>query len=93
MLGFLVGEYTASAEFRTGPTTWDSTTDTVTIGRDLDGCVLREHFRGTRYGAPYESLAFWSATVLRSESRRSEDGRATWFLTQRIRYARRAAGT
>jgi hypothetical protein len=74
VLGFLVGEYTASAEFRTGPTTWDSTTATVTITRDLDGCVLREHFRGTRYGAPYESLA-------------------TWFLTQRIRYARRAAGT
>jgi hypothetical protein len=126
---------------------WDSTTATVTVTRDLDGCVLREHFRGTRYGAPYEYLALWSAnggasapvqrffvhsqhgilvlsngrrsgdslvvgdsvfvrgrwiyqetvlwrehadvTVLLSESRRSEDGRATWFPTQRMRYERR----
>lgn len=151
VLGFLVGEYTASAAFRAGPTAWDSTSATVTIRPDLDGCVLREHFRGTRYGAPYEYLALWSAnggaatpvqrffvhsqhgilvlsagrrtgdtlvvgdsvflrgrwvfqdvalwrdsadgSVLRSESRRSEDGRATWFLTQRMRYERRAAGT
>jgi hypothetical protein len=149
-LGFLVGEYTASAAFRAGPSAWDSTTATVSITRDLDGCVLREHFRGTRYGAPYEYLALWSAnggattpvqrffvhsqhgilvlsggrrtsdtlvvgdsvflrgrwvfqdvalwregtdgSVLRSESRRSEDGRATWFLTQRMRYVRRAVG-
>jgi hypothetical protein len=147
-LGFLPGEYSARAAFRAGPTAWDSTTATVTITRDLDGCVLREHFRGTRYGAPYEYLALWSAnggatmpiqrffvhsqhgilvlsagrrtgdtlvvgdsvilrgrwvfqevalwpegtaaTVLRSESRRSEDGRATWFITQRMRYQRRA---
>ena len=147
-LGFLVGEYSASASFRAGPTAWDSTTATVTIARDLEGCVLREQFRGTRYGAPYEYLALWSAnggatmpvqrlfvhsqhgilvlsagsrtgdslvvgdsvflrgrwvfqqvvlwpertagTVLRSESRRSEDGRATWFITQRMRYQRRA---
>jgi hypothetical protein len=146
VLGFLVGEYSAKATFRAGPTAWDSATAAVTITRDLDGCVLREHFRGTRYGAPYEYLALWSAnggagtpvqrffvhsqhgilvlsagrrtgdslvvgdsvflrgrwvfqelalwregpggTVLRSESRRSEDGRATWFLTQRVRYER-----
>lgn len=150
VLGFLGGDYTANAAFRTGPTAWDSTTATVSITRDLDGCVLREHFRGTRYGAPYEYLALWSAnggattpvqrffvhsqhgilvlsggrrsgdslvvgdsvflrgrwvfqdvvlwregaggTVLRSESRRSEDGRATWFLTQRMRYERRVVG-
>ena len=146
VLGFLVGEYSAKATFRAGPTAWDSATAAVTITRDLDGCVLREHFRGTRYGAPYEYLALWSAnggagtpvqrffvhsqhgilvlsagrrtgdslvvgdsvflrgrwvfqelalwregpggTVLRSESRRSEDGRATWFPTQRVRYER-----
>jgi len=151
VLGFLVGDYTARAAFRAGPSTWDSTTATVTVSRDLVGCVLREHFRGTRYGAPYEYLALWSANggasapvqrffvhsqhgilvvsagtrrgdtlvvgdsvflrgrwiyqdvalwregadgrVLLSESRRSEDGRATWFLTQRMRYERREAGT
>jgi hypothetical protein len=147
VLGFLVGEYIARAAFRAGPTAWDSTTAAVTITRDLGACVLREHFRGTRYGAPYEYLALWSAnggastpvqrffvhsqhgilvlsagrrtvdsvvvgdsvflrgrwvfqelalwregtggTVLLSESRRSEDGRATWFITQRVRYERR----
>ena len=151
VLGFLVGDYTVSATFRAGPSAWDSTSATVTITRELDGCVLREHFRGTRYGAPYEYLAIWSAnggastpverffvhsqhgilglssgrrsgdslvvgdsvfvrgrwvyqevvlwreggagTVLRSESRRSEDGRASWFATQRMRYERRAGGT
>ena len=150
VLGFLVGEYTARATFRAGPTAWDSSAATVTVTRDLDGCVLREHFRGTRYGAPYEYLALWSAnggaatpvqrffvhsqhgilvlsagrrsgdslvvgdsvflrgrwiyqdvvlwredpggTVLLSESRRSEDGRASWFATQRVRYVRRAGG-
>jgi hypothetical protein len=149
VLGFLVGEYTARAAFR-GPTAWDLSSATVTVTRDLDGCVLREHFRGTRYGASYEYLALWSAnggastpvqrffvhsqhgilvlsggrrsgdslvvgdsvflrgrwvyqevalwrehadgTVLLSESRRSEDGRASWFATQRVRYVRRAGG-
>ena len=147
VLGFLVGQYSATAVFRAGAAAWDSTTATVSITRELGGCVLREHFRGTRYGAPYEYLAHWSAhggaptpvqrsfvhsqhgilvlsagrrtgdslivgdslflrgrwvhqevalwrdgtdgTVLRSESRRSEDGRATWFATQRVRYERR----
>lgn len=151
VLGFLVGEYAARAAFRAGPAAWDSTTATVTITPDLRGCVLREHFRGTRYGAPYEYLALWSAhgggstpvqrlfvhsqhgilvlsagrrsgdslvvgdsvflrgrwihqevalwregaagTVLLSESRRSEDGRASWFATQRMRYERRARQT
>jgi hypothetical protein len=148
VLGFLIGEYSATTEFRAGPTAWDSTRATVTIARELGGCVLREHFRGTRYGAPYEYLALWSANggpaapvqrafvhsqhgllgvsagrqvgdslvladsavvrdrwihqrlvlwredgagaVLRSEGRRSEDGRASWFATQRTRYARSA---
>ena len=147
VLGFLVGQYSAAAVFRAGATAWDSTTATVAITRELDGCILREHFRGTRYGAPYEYLAHWSANggavepvqrafvhsqhgllgvsagrrsgdtlvvadsvfvrgrwvhqelrlwregggnaVLRSESRRSEDGRASWFSTQRVRYERR----
>jgi hypothetical protein len=147
VLGFLVGEYSASAVFRAGASAWDSTSATVSITRDLGGCVLREHFRGTRYGAPYEYLALWSAhggaatpvqrffvhsqhgilvlsagrrtgdslvvgdsvflrgrwvhqevalwregtdgRVLRSESRRAEDGRASWFATQRMRYERR----
>jgi hypothetical protein len=146
-LGFLVGEYRADATFRAGAAAWDSAGATVSITRDLGGCVLREHFRGTRYGAPYEYLALWSAnggaatplqrafvhsqhgllgvsagrivgdslvledsafvrgrwihqqvvlwradvagTVLRSESRRSEDARASWFPTQRILYERR----
>ena len=151
VLGFLAGEYTARATFRAGPTAWDTTSATVTITRDLDGCVLREHFRGTRYGARYEYVALWSANggaatpvqrffvhsqhgilvlsagrrsgdslvvgdsvflrgrwvhqetavwragadgaVLLSESRRSEDGRASWFATQRMRYERRVGGT
>ena len=146
-LGFLVGEYDAHAVFRAGPTAWDSSGARITITPDLGGCVLREHFRGMRYGAPYEYLALWSANggaatplqrtfvhsqhgilglaagrtvgdslvledsvfvrerwvyqrlvlwreagagrVLRSEGRRSEDGRASWILTQRTRYARR----
>ena len=146
-LGFLVGEYDVRAIFRTGPSSWDSTTAKVTITRDLDGCVIREHFRGTRYGSPYEYLAYWSAHGgpatpiqrsfvhsqhgllsvsygrvvadslfledsafvrerwiyqrvvlwretgsagnLQSESRRSEDARTTWFVTQRTFYSRR----
>ena len=42
----------------------------------------------------YQRLALWRAGAadLRSEGRRSEDGRATWFVTQRTRYQRRAAG-
>jgi hypothetical protein len=111
--------------------------------------VLREHFRGKRYGSPYEYLAYWgangdpaepiqrsfvhsqhgligvssgrfvgdsifledsalvrqrwiyqrlvlwrepgSAGNLQSEARRSEDARATWFVTQRTSYARSKA--
>ena len=145
-LGFLVGEYDARAIFRAGPTSWDSTTAQISITPDLNGCVLREHFRGRRYGSPYEYLAYWSAhggpatpiqrsfvhsqhgllsvssgrmvadsifledsafvrerwiyqrlvlwrepgaaVNLRSEARRSEDARATWFVTQRTFYAR-----
>ena len=60
-LGFLVGEYEARAIFRAGPTSWDSTTAKVSITPDLNGCVIREQFRGTRYGSPYEYLAYWSA--------------------------------
>lgn len=148
MLGFLVGEYDAMAVFRAGPVAWDSSAARVSITRELGGCVLREHFRGMRYGAPYEYLATWSAHGgsagpiqrtfvhsqhgllglsagravgdslvledsafvrqrwvhqrlvlwrdagpaghLRSEGRRSEDGRRSWFLTQRTRYVRRA---
>jgi hypothetical protein len=147
-LGFLLGEYSASTAFRAGPRAWESARATVTIRRELGGCVLREHYVGTRYGAPYEYLALWSANggasapvqrsfvhsqhgilgvskgrvagdslvlddssfvrgrwvferfvlwreggasnVLQSEGRRSEDGRASWFPTQRTRYARQA---
>src|SRR5687767_7414937 len=60
-LGFLAGEYEARAIFRAGPTSWDSTTAEVSITPDLNGCVMREHFRGTRYGSPYQYLAYWSA--------------------------------
>lgn len=148
-LGFLVGEYEASAVFRAGPAAWDSTRARVSVSRALHGCVLHEHFRGTRYGAPYEYLAVWGAhggaatpiqrmfvhsqhgllglaeggvvgdslvledsvflrqrwvfqrlllwredgngDRLRSEGRRSEDGRASWILTQRTHYRRRVA--
>ena len=146
-LGFLAGEYDVTAIFRAGAAAWDSTTARVSITAELGGCVLREHFRGSRYAAPYEYLAHWSAhggptapiqrtfvhsqhgilglsagrTIgdslvledsafvrqrwvyqrlvlwreagaagnLRSEGRRSEDARASWFLTQRTRYLRR----
>ena len=148
VLGFLVGAYDAQVVFRAGPTAWDSSRATITIVPDLGGCVIREHFRGTRHGAPYEALTVWSAhggaaapiqrtfvhsqhgiiglsagrvvgdslvvddsvfvrqrwvhqrlvlwreggsaNRLRSEGRRSEDGRATWFVTQRTRYVRRS---
>jgi hypothetical protein len=145
VLGFMIGEYSVDAVFRTGAAAWDSSKAAVSITPDLGGCVLREHFVGTRYGSAYEYLATWSAhggaaapvqrtfvhsqhgllslsngTVvadtivledsafvrgkwiyqrallwrssggdLRNESRRSEDGRATWFVTQRFRYVPR----
>ena len=142
MIGFMMGEYSVRAVFRAGAAAWDSSIAVVTITPDLGGCVLREHFRGTRYGAPYESVALWgvhgdsvspvqrtfvhsqhgllsisqgqivadtviledSAFVrgkwiyqrtlvwrdqnreLRNEGRRSEDMRATWFVTQRFHF-------
>jgi len=58
-LGPLVGRWEVQAIFRQGPTAWDSTSAIVTIAPDLNGCVLREHFIGRRWGNPYEYLALW----------------------------------
>ncbi|NOT09618.1 MAG: hypothetical protein HOP28_15610 [Gemmatimonadales bacterium] len=60
-LGSLAGVWEVQAVFRRGPTAWDSTSATVTITPELGGCLMREHFVGTRYGSPYEYLALWGA--------------------------------
>jgi hypothetical protein len=58
--------------------------DTLVVG---DSVFLRGRW-------VFQDVALWregaDGSVLRSESRRSEDGRATWFLTQRMRYVPRA---
>lgn len=61
VLGPFQGEWQVRALFRTGAGTWDTTQAVSSITPDLNGCVLREHYRGTRYGEPYEYLALWGA--------------------------------
>jgi len=63
-LGVLRGEWNVEALFRDGPDRWDSTRAVSTIKPDLNGCLLREDYRGTRYGEPYEFLVLWGANGL-----------------------------
>ncbi|MEZ4584873.1 MAG: hypothetical protein R2909_00525 [Gemmatimonadales bacterium] len=63
-LGALRGEWEVEAHFRDGPDRWDSTRAVSSIRPDLQGCLLREDYRGTRYGEPYAFLALWGANGL-----------------------------
>jgi len=63
-LGGFRGEWNVEALFREGPERWDSTRAVSTIAPDLQGCLLREDYQGTRYGGPYEFLALWGANGL-----------------------------
>lgn len=60
-LGPFVGIWSVRAIFRSGPSGQDTTMAIATFAPDLQGCLLREHYRGTRYGQPYEFLALWGA--------------------------------
>ena len=60
-LGTLVGHWQLRSVFRTRAGGWDTTGAQVHIAPDLDGCLLRETYIGTRLGQPYEVLSLWSA--------------------------------
>jgi len=60
-LGAFRGSWHVRALFRTGPGTWDTTAASSTFIPDLVGCVLRQEYRGRRYGEPYTYLALWGA--------------------------------
>ncbi len=45
--------------FRTRSGGWDTTSAQVHITPDLDGCLLREEYTGTRIGQPYQVLSLW----------------------------------
>jgi len=60
-LGAYRGTWQVVALFRTGSGTWDTTQATATFSPDLTGCVLRQDYRGRRYGEPYQYLALWGA--------------------------------
>lgn len=60
-LGPYRGSWQVQALFRAGDQIWDSTQATATFSPDLNGCVLRQEYRGRRYGEAYEYLALWGA--------------------------------
>jgi hypothetical protein len=60
-LGAYRGTWEVVALFRTGEGTWDTTQAMATFSPDLAGCVLRQDYRGRRYGERYEYLALWGA--------------------------------
>lgn len=60
-LGVLLGEWQVRAIFRASATAQDTTLASAVVTSDLDGCVLRETYHGTRYGEPYDYLALWGA--------------------------------
>jgi hypothetical protein len=55
------GTWRVTALFRTGPGAWDTTEATSSFTPDLGGCVLRQDYRGRRYGEAYDYLALWGA--------------------------------
>ncbi|MGD8278264.1 MAG: hypothetical protein PVH00_09575 [Gemmatimonadota bacterium] len=63
-LGAFEGRWRVEAVFRAGESAWDSTTAVATITPELSGCLLREEYRGTRYGEPYAYIALWGANGL-----------------------------
>ena len=60
-LGMFRGAWQVQAIFRNGETGWDTTKAMSTFTPDLHACVLREDYKGTRYGEPYDFLALWGA--------------------------------
>ena len=60
-LGAFAGHWRVQAFFRTSTGAWDTTRAESSIAPDLGGCVMREDYRGTRYGEPYSYLALWGA--------------------------------
>jgi hypothetical protein len=60
-LGGFEGNWRVEATFRAGESGWDSTRATSTFTADLSGCLLREDYRGTRYGQRYDFIALWGA--------------------------------
>jgi hypothetical protein len=63
-LGAYRGSWHVQALFRAGDGIWDTTQATTTFTPDLRGCVLRQDYRGRRYGEAYEYLALWGANGL-----------------------------
>lgn len=57
----LEGNWRVDAIFRAGEGSWDTTKATSRFTSDLDGCLLREDYHGTRYGERYDFLALWGA--------------------------------
>jgi hypothetical protein len=76
-LGAFRGSWHVRALFRTGPGTWDTTEATSTFAPDLAGCVLRQDYRGRRYGEAYAYLAIWGANG-------SPEGRVQRFFTHSL---------
>lgn len=60
-LGAFAGEWTVEASFRVDSGRYENTSAHSSIVPELGGCVLAEHFRGRRYGSPYDFLAVWGA--------------------------------
>jgi hypothetical protein len=60
-IGAFRGEWQVRAVFRISATAQDTTEARAVLTPELGGCVLREDYRGRRYGEPYEFLALWGA--------------------------------
>jgi len=60
-LGSYRGSWQVLALFRTGAGTWDTTQAIATFAPDLAGCIIRQDYRGQRYGERYDYLALWGA--------------------------------
>ena len=63
-LGDFEGTWRVTAVFRAGDASWDSTSATATITPELSGCLLREDYRGERFGESYSYVALWGANGL-----------------------------
>lgn len=62
LLGTFRGRFAVDAAFRTGPDAWEHTSGTAMLDWRLGGCILAEHFDGTRSGAPYAYEALWGTS-------------------------------
>lgn len=58
----LVGEWDVDAEFRAGADGWEKAAGRASIASELEGCVLVQHYRGTRGGDRWEFLAVLGAS-------------------------------